>query len=135
MGGRRRDLGVRRSVVRRRKAINERCLSYGFSYPTLFGSTARGDRTFHSDVDILVWTRGNDPGAADRAEALAGELTTLLHEDVDISIGEWVRPCVADRAVRTGTVLFRRSGPWLRLRRWMNRGDTERFDEEEVTKP
>ena len=121
---------MRRAVLARRKVINQRCRYHGFSFPTLFGSTARGDRTRNSDVDILVWTLGDDQGAAERSKVLAGEISILLGAEVEISIGEWIHPAVADRALRTGTVLFRWSGPSLRLRRWRNRRSTERWIEE-----
>lgn len=127
MGARRRDLRVLRTVAAQRREITERCGHHGFAHPTLFGSTARGDQGPDSDIDILVWVLGDARGAADRRMALAGELAGLLGRKVDIAIGQWTEPEVVDRALRTGTPLFRRSGPAVRVRRWRYRGDGRRF--------
>lgn len=81
----------------------------------LFGSTARGEDTPQSDVDVLVEMR--DPSLA-RVADLSMKLEALLGRRVDVVTREEAEasPSLLAEAVADGRVLVDREGSWPALR-------------------
>ena len=72
---------------------------------TLFGSRARGDHRFNSDVDLLL--RGDDLGFAHRAEAFRKLRGLRISHRIDVLIDRWVsEPAVWANIEREGVVLW-----------------------------
>ena len=90
----------------------------------LFGSTARGDDTPESDVDLLVSMR--DPHFFRRAD-LGGKLSIALHRDVDVIPIERARetPTLLAAVLRDGRVIVDRDGQWRELRSRRHEVDRE----------
>jgi len=84
-------------------------------FALLFGSTARGDGSAQSDVDILVEMR--DPSLA-RIADLGTKLESLLGRSVDVLTREEAEasPHLFSEAAVDGRVLVDRDGSWPELR-------------------
>jgi predicted nucleotidyltransferase len=81
------------------------------SFALLFGSTARGDDTKESDVDLLVEAR--DPVAFDRFH-LAVKAEEAIGREVDVLVMEDAHgnPLLLAEAAREGRVIVDREGLW-----------------------
>lgn len=71
---------------------------YGASNPRVFGSVARGDATFTSDVDLLVDLEPDGGNALLRVAGIGEELSQLLGIKVDVVADELLREPVAASA-------------------------------------
>ena len=83
-------------------------------FALLFGSAARGDDTWRSDVDLLVEMRDD---SLDRVADLSTKLETLTGRRIDVvplGSAEAVSELLAN-AIAEGRVLVDRGGHWPRL--------------------
>lgn len=83
-------------------------------FALLFGSTARGEDTEESDVDLLVEMRDSSHM---RDIDLALKLEPLLGKEVQVLLLEnaQANPLLLAEAAREGRVIVDREGRWLRL--------------------
>ena len=82
----------------RRDEILELAERYGASNVRVFGSVARGDATFESDVDLLVqqdWNQLSSWGGM----GLIVELEDLLNCKVDVATVEELKPHIRERVL------------------------------------
>jgi predicted nucleotidyltransferase len=87
----------------------------------LYGSVARGDDRFGSDIDVLVELRDDAPGAA---KGLAMRLEGALGRDVDVARLSRAReraPLLVLQALDEGRVLVDRDKRWPALMRERDR--------------
>lgn len=100
-------------------------------FAMLFGSTARGDDTEHSDVDVIADLRDS---SFDRVLDLTSKLGGAIGKSVDVVRLEDTEddPTFLAMALEDGRVLADREGVWERLRRREDalRGRGEKIDEE-----
>lgn len=78
----------------------------GLLHIRVFGSTARGESSATSDVDLLV---DLDPGRRHTLVTLGslrGRLTEILNVPVDLSAPEWMREPVRSRAIEESVLAF-----------------------------
>lgn len=104
--------------VRRNWPLLERTLQALRTRPSvrlavLFGSVARGDSDGESDVDVLVYMRGDWREQAETALALESALGRPVQL---VSLGQ-APPLMLVDVLRDGRVLADRDGGWARLRR------------------
>ncbi len=91
------DTPMGRRLRRRRRAIIDTASKRGARNVRVFGSSARGDDTEGSDVDLLV-----DLDSGVGLVTLAGlrrELTELLGVDVDVVPADTLKPRIRDRVL------------------------------------
>ena len=86
-----------------RHQILELAASYGARNVRVFGSTARGDNSPASDVDLLV-DLDSDRTLMDLGGLLI-ELQEMLHVPVDVATERMLRPKVRDQALREAVQL------------------------------
>lgn len=78
----------------------------GLMHVRVFGSTARGENSHDSDVDLLVEF---DPGKRQTLVSvgnLQSRLSELLDVRVDLSAAEWMREPVRSRATAEAVLAF-----------------------------
>jgi hypothetical protein len=86
-----------------RHQILKLAASYGARNVRVFGSTARGDNSPASDVDLLV-DLDSDRTLMDLGGLLI-ELQEMLHVPVDVATERMLRPKVRDQALREAVQL------------------------------
>lgn len=74
----------------------------------LFGSSARGEATAHSDVDVAVHLRDADLGSFDVADVTAELIAALGTNAVDLVVLNRATPLLYHRVLRDGIRLFAR---------------------------
>lgn len=72
----------------------------------VFGSTARGEDSGDSDVDLLVEFDPNKRQTLVTVGSLQGRLSELLDGRVDLSVVEWMREPVRSRATAEALLAF-----------------------------
>ena len=88
-----------------RPAIAELCAKYGVVELSVFGSTARGDDSPDSDVDLL-YVRGPDAKRGLAFFGLAEELQALIGRPVDLVPKDGLHWVIRDRVLGDSEVLY-----------------------------
>ena len=78
----------------------------GIVHVHLFGSTARGEATPASDIDLLIDFAEPNTLTLLTLSRFQNELTDLLGQTVDISSADWLREHVRVRALREAVLAF-----------------------------
>ncbi len=78
----------------------------GLMHVRVFGSTARGEDSGDSDVDLLVEFDPNKRQTLVTVGSLQGRLSELLDGRVDLSVVEWMREPVRSRATAEALLAF-----------------------------
>jgi len=58
----------------------------------IFGSYARNEQTFKSDLDLLVEFEDNTPDLTEKKEFLRKEIQSVFHINVDICREKYIKP-------------------------------------------
>ncbi|MDR3360302.1 MAG: nucleotidyltransferase domain-containing protein [Bifidobacteriaceae bacterium] len=78
---------------------------YGASNPRLFGSVARGDATWDSDIDILVDLDAAEGNILFRMGGLSHEFRRVIGRNVDVFSFELLKPQAAQTALEDAVAL------------------------------
>ena len=98
-----RDIEKAQLVRRHKVEIIELARTHGARNVRLFGSVARGEDTFESDIDFLVKTP--DENALSIAISLQAALESLLGCKVDVSPESILKPNVRKAALREAVTI------------------------------
>ena len=78
----------------------------GLRHVRVFGSTARGESTERSDVDLLVEFDPAKPQTLVSVGHLRSRLEEILQTSVDVSAVEWMREPVRSRVMSEAVLAF-----------------------------
>ena len=78
----------------------------GIAHLRLFGSTARGEATAASDVDLMVEFSASQRPTLVTLGRLQGRLTEILKVKVDLSSADWMREPIRSRALKEAVLAF-----------------------------
>lgn len=103
---------IRKHIVRQRRTIRVTCHTYGYYRPMLFGSVARKEDRYNSDIDLLVWNCGPSSDSFPRSKMLQLRLEKLFGRSVHIAVGDWMPPLL-EPAIYSCGISLSRTGPIL----------------------
>jgi predicted nucleotidyltransferase len=78
----------------------------GIAHLRLFGSTARGEASLHSDIDLLADFETPASLTLVTIGRLQSRLADLLGAEVDLSSPDWMRPPVRTQALEEAILAF-----------------------------
>lgn len=78
----------------------------GIAHVHLFGSTARGEATPASDIDLLIDFDESNPQSLMSLSRLKDQLTDLLGQEVDLSCADWMYDHIRMRALSEAVLAF-----------------------------
>ena len=96
----------RQSVIAKLREHAPELQAAGLMHVRVFGSTARGENSSDSDVDLLVEF---DPGKRQTlvsVGSLQSRLSELLNVRVDLSSAEWMREPMRSAAIEEAVLAF-----------------------------
>lgn len=101
------NLGMDRSlVIAKLREHAPELRAAGLKHVRLFGSTARGESSERSDVDLLVEFDGVKRQTLVSVGSLQARLSEILSIPVDLSSEDWMREPVRSRAVEEAILAF-----------------------------
>jgi predicted nucleotidyltransferase len=80
--------------------------SRGVRHLRLFGSTARGEGTLSSDVDLIADFDESRRWTIVSIGSIQMQLTDILGVDVDLTLEAWMKKPVADKALNEAIHVF-----------------------------
>ena len=78
----------------------------GIVHLRVFGSVARGESSFDSDIDLLVDFDKSKRLTLVTVGSLQNRLSKMLGAKVDLSSAEWMREPVRSKAIREAVLAF-----------------------------
>lgn len=96
----------RNSVIEKLREHAPELRQAGLAHVRVFGSTARGDRTEGSDVDLLVEFDAGMRQTLVTVGSLQTRLSEILAAPVDLSAAAWMREPARSRAVEEAILAF-----------------------------
>lgn len=96
----------RQTVIARLREHAPELKAAGLMHVRVFGSTARGESSPRSDVDLLVDFDPDKRQALVSVGNLQSRLSELLDVQVDLSVAEWMREPARSRAIHEAVLAF-----------------------------
>ena len=96
----------RQAVIARLREHAPELQAAGLLHVRVYGSTARGENSPGSDVDLLVEFDPDKRQTLVSVGSLQSRLSELLHAQVDLSAAEWMREPVRTQAIKEAVLAF-----------------------------
>lgn len=96
----------RQTVIARLREHAPELKAAGLMHVRVFGSTARGESSHGSDVDLLVEFDPDKKQTLVSVGSLQSRLSELLNVRVDLSAAEWMREPVRSQAFEEAVLAF-----------------------------
>ncbi|HTW79227.1 MAG TPA: nucleotidyltransferase family protein [Terracidiphilus sp.] len=94
------------SIIRVLQKSEPELRAEGITHLVLFGSTARGDQSDHSDVDLMAEFEPSTRRTLIKMVRLENRLSDLLGVKVDLSLTQTIKDRVRARAMREAIHAF-----------------------------